>query len=257
MADRVKYLLLGLLFLVVAGVIAYDHWNSEAPSLPDARNQASIRVDPPAPPARTPAREPALPAAISGGGDAPVAESDERDSGPHQGSPRPPPNVANEPRTPPAAPPSKLPGVEPAREAPPVPPAPKRSAIVHTVAPGETLEGIAMRYFKTRRAIAWIVEANQLRDPNELRVNQRLQIPEPPAGTLEAPAPKRDGVKPARIPDLYLVRAGDGDLYEICRKIYGTRKGEAARVAEIMRLNNLWDAEVKPGMRIRLVPEKR
>ncbi|MGH7163259.1 MAG: hypothetical protein ACREID_07230, partial [Planctomycetota bacterium] len=28
MADRVKYFLLGLLFLVVAGVIAYDRWNS-------------------------------------------------------------------------------------------------------------------------------------------------------------------------------------------------------------------------------------
>ena len=27
MADRVNYFLLGLLFLIVAGVIAYDRWN--------------------------------------------------------------------------------------------------------------------------------------------------------------------------------------------------------------------------------------
>ena len=29
MVDRIKYFLLGLLFLIVAGVIAYDRWNTD------------------------------------------------------------------------------------------------------------------------------------------------------------------------------------------------------------------------------------
>ena len=42
MADRVKYFLLGLLFLVVAGVIAYDKWNAPGavPETADAGDPA-------------------------------------------------------------------------------------------------------------------------------------------------------------------------------------------------------------------------
>ncbi|MDH3590742.1 MAG: hypothetical protein OER88_02620, partial [Planctomycetota bacterium] len=36
MADRVKYFVLGVLFLVVAGVIAFDRWNSPQDSTPVA-----------------------------------------------------------------------------------------------------------------------------------------------------------------------------------------------------------------------------
>ncbi len=56
--------------------------------------------------------------------------------------------------------------------------APPPAEIIHTVKSGETLGGIAARYGVTTNAI---VGANDLADPNRIRIGQRLTIPKPRA----------------------------------------------------------------------------
>ena len=48
MVDRVKYFLLGLLFLIVAGVIAYDRWNTDEYQEPAQDETVSVRFTEPA-----------------------------------------------------------------------------------------------------------------------------------------------------------------------------------------------------------------
>lgn len=63
-------------------------------------------------------------------------------------------------------------------------PTPAPSSRAHVVAAGETLSAIAARYGTTVRAI---VEANDIRDPNHVRIGRRLSIPNaPPASGLPA-----------------------------------------------------------------------
>ena len=52
MVDRVKYFLLGLLFLIVAGVIAYDRWNTDEYQEPAQDETVSVRFTEPARPLR-------------------------------------------------------------------------------------------------------------------------------------------------------------------------------------------------------------
>jgi nucleoid-associated protein YgaU len=239
MVDRVKYFLLGLLFLVVAGVIAYDRWNSSADEAGsgqqearDSEDRISIEIAPrpPAPPA--PAFDPLR---------SPEPE------------PAPVPAVDPEPAPPPAPKPAPAPAPEPAPP-PAVKPTPTTTRI-HTVQSGENLESIAMRYYETRRGVAWIVEANRLKDKNRIFVNQKLVIPArhdvegTPARTVRRAAPPAD-----KIPSRYVVRRGDGNLYSICRRFYGS-KGEGERVARVMEMNRLWSAEVQPGTVLLLPPK--
>ncbi len=241
MADRVKYFMLGLLFLVVAGVIAYDRaydsWNSDGERKESARgdsnaNRGEAFVGPKPDPLivkRTPPSVEVLPP-----------------------EPRPLENAA----PPPPAPPTPLPEVKPAP--PPVTPTPQPEPPVrrapdrfHVVRSGETLEAIAMQYYQSRDGIAWIVDANKIRDPNRILANTRLVIPARTATeTSKTPAV----VTTPKIPARHVVRSGDGDLYAICRRYYGAG-GEGARVAEIMSLNNLFSADVAVGSEIRLPPK--
>lgn len=229
MADRVKYFLLGLLFLVVAGVIAYDKWNTVSEPLGDeARAGAAVlstRTPPVEPPIADPTPEP--PAVVPA--PAPVEPP----------APTPPP------------PPVKPPVVVPPPTPPP--PAPRPVERLHVVQSGESLEGIALRYYSTRSGVDWIAEKNGLRDPNRIRVGQRLVIP------ARAESASADVARPPKatkttIPSVYEVKDGDGDLYAICRRIYGSA-GEGARVARIMDMNGLWSAQVVPGTKLNLPPK--
>jgi LysM repeat protein len=68
------------------------------------------------------------------------------------------------------------------------------AASVHTVAPGETLSGIAARYGTT---VSAVVQLNRIGDPNHVVVGTKLQIP-----TATAPAtgiPSRLAASPARL----------------------------------------------------------
>jgi len=228
MADRVKYFLLGLLFLVVAGVIAYDRWNSvDAPEVPkgDASAHMTIAVEPPvttpSPPPPRVDPEPAVPPPLSAADRSAKRDAEVRDE-------LPPPSL-------------------PAVKAVPQP-------VYHIVADDENLEAIAMRYYKTAKGIDWIVDANGLRDANFIRAKQKLLIPPSPEGAAPKPpdeaARTKPDAKPA-LPATYRVRSGESDLYAICRKLYGA-DGLGARVARVMEANQLYSASVAAGTLLRL-----
>ncbi len=228
MVDRVKYFLLGLLFLIVAGVIAYDRWNTDEYQEPAQDETVSVRFTDPVPPLRE-------------GRDRTGAAATPPRVTPNAGTPVPSTIRHTDPlvRTAPRPVVHKKPVVRP-----PVP-----AARIHVVRSGETLESIALEYYKTSRGIAWIVQANGLRNANFIREKQKLKIPAPPTGALPR-APKRTG----KVPSTYVVKAGDGDLYAICRRFYGAN-GQGARVNKILEMNGLWSAEVTPGTTLRLPPK--
>jgi len=228
MADRVKYFLLGLLFLVVISAIAYDVWTGRDLEPADGENTASLSVRPgDTPPNATPPEE--------------------------QPRPVPPtPNVRPKPK--PVIPPVR-PNTDPVRPKPVVPnfpptPKPARER-VHVVKANETLGEISTQYYGTYKGVAWIVEANGLKNANVIFKDQKLRIP----AARKTSRNKTDGkskrtAATKTVPTEYTVRAGE-DLYTICRKYFGT-KGEGARVSRIMELNDLWSAKVAKGTVIRL-----
>jgi nucleoid-associated protein YgaU len=234
MADRVKYFLLGLLFLVVAGVIAYDRWNT-TPNEPGGDNRGwEVVVGSPTQRPTQPARELSVP------------------STPEKKAAK-------------AATPEKKPFRKPMRLEPPPPePLPKPAVKIkppapktHIIKAGETLESIALHYYKTRKGIQWIVDANKLKNPDRVYENQKLIIPARKVTKRKAPATTTATTPTSnKLPadGRYKVKSSDGDLYAICRRFYGS-KGEGARVARIMELNHLWSAEVKAGT-VLILPKK-
>jgi len=225
MADRVKYFLLGLLFLVVAGVIAYDRWNTAPTEVADQGDDRGWEVFVGTKKQSPTPRELSVPPAPE-----PV---------------RPAPPKPTPAKTKPAV-------VEPPPR-PPVeiePPAPR----VHVIRAGETLESIALHYYKTRQGIQWIVKANKLKNPDRVYEKQKLVIPA--RKVIKATPGPRPTTSPNQIPadGRYKVKSNDGDLYAICRRFYGS-KGEGARVARIMELNHLWSADVKAGTLL-ILPKK-
>ncbi|MBN1991478.1 MAG: LysM peptidoglycan-binding domain-containing protein [Anaerolineae bacterium] len=81
------------------------------------------------------------------------------------------------------------PGSPPGTEAP-QPPPPPVEFFIYTVAQGDTLSAIAKRYGVTVRQL---VEANQVQEPNLIRVGQRLVIPgviQPPTAPPPEPPPQ-------------------------------------------------------------------
>ncbi|MHC4411018.1 MAG: LysM peptidoglycan-binding domain-containing protein [Planctomycetota bacterium] len=240
MADRVKYFLLGLLFLVVAGVIAFDRWNSRdavGPADTSARSQdgeGQIWFDPPNRDEEE-LEEDLPPISII----PPVDEDEEsgRELIPPPPEPRPKPT------------PKPDPGPKPNTN----------SNQIHVVQSGETLGEIAARYYpgRVQSGIRLIVRANQIANPNRIREKDKLVIPaskvRAPTRTpvLEPPAKRK---RSNGIPSVYTVKKNDGDLYTISRKFYG-RSGEGARVVRIMEMNSLVSTRVKAGTKLKL-PKK-
>ena len=89
-------------------------------------------------------------------------------------------------------------------EAEPTAPSGEPAAVVHVVASGETLTGIARRYGSS---IAAIAAANGIGNPSYLRVGQQLTIPDAD-GSAAAPAPKM----PATMSSLVAERAEIGSI---------------------------------------------
>jgi len=228
MVDRFKYFLLGLLFLVVAGVIAYDRWNS----VDEVAVGEESRVEVTSGGALPLITEPAVPEVE------PPAE-------PHVERTIPFEDLRPEP-IPPVTPPLPRPPVRRRPDAVP------QARVVHVVQSGENLEAIALRYYSTRRGIAWIQEANSLRDRNRIFVNQKLVIPARKESVVRRSTSR--ATAPKKIPSTYQVKRGDGNLYAICRRFYGA-SGEGARVARIMELNGLYSADVAPGTKLTLPPK--
>lgn len=240
MTDRVKYFVLGLLFLVVAGVIAFDRWSSRdailgssdenSQSARDDANSGEIWVRPPADPSK---RSPLI---IEPGPDDPELPIRNKKK----------PKVFPQPN--PA--PGPIPGPNPVVRPTPSP----TSAKMHVVKSGETLEAISRQYYpgKVYAGVKLIASANKIENLNRIKERQKLIIPAMNTqGNRKPIAPVVD--RSTTVPSTYTVKASDGDLYSICRRYYG-RKGEGRRIKEIMALNNLWSANVSAGTTLKLPP---
>ena len=155
MTDRVKYFLLGMLFLVVAGVIAFDRLNSR-----DAMNggEETARED-----------ENTGSSWINPNGRRPggLVIDDRRGRDPE-------PEPAEVPPIP-----SRKPPVDPEPEPEPAPAPRPASAKTHVVKSGETLESISKLYYSRRwyKGIKLITEASAIDNPNRISIGQKLVIP--------------------------------------------------------------------------------
>jgi N-acetylmuramoyl-L-alanine amidase len=126
-------------------------------------------------------------------------------------------------------------------------PKPKPKAVVHVVAWGENLTGIARRYGST---IAAIAKANGLADPSYLRVGQRLTIPAASAPAIPAPAaptPPAPAAAPKPKAGVHGLAPGE-NLTGIARR-YGST------IAAIAKANGLADPSyLRVGQRL-TIPE--
>lgn len=70
---------------------------------------------------------------------------------------------------------------QPPAAPPPAPPPPADEETVHVVVSGDTLSGLAKKYYGKASLYMKIFEANrdQLSDPNLIKVGQKLRIPRP------------------------------------------------------------------------------
>jgi nucleoid-associated protein YgaU len=118
-------------------------------------------------------------------------------------------------------------------EAPVEKPAPPAAPRTHTVASGETLWGIAVRYYgdsNIQEHIDELLEANPSIDPERLYVDAVLTLP------------ARDGADVSRLPAPVQVALLDGRLYEVksgdtLSSIAQEQLGSASRWREIYELN--------------------
>lgn len=101
----------------------------------------------------------------------------------------------------------------------PVEPAGKRT---HTIADGETLEQISMRYYGSKHQWSRIVEANPGLRPNAMRIGVSIVIPPAPDAATSGAEIAADPVSPAS-PTTHAVRDGDSPA-KIAKRYYGNEK---------------------------------
>jgi nucleoid-associated protein YgaU len=126
------------------------------------------------------------------------------------------------------------------------PPAPGAGDVkTHTVAAGETLGEISMKYYGTSKNWKKIAEANKV-DPSGLKPGQKLTIP-----VIEGAAkPGKDAQPEAKLADgehAYKVKVGDS-YYNIAKK----ELGNASRWKELEKLNGIPAEELHAGQTIKL-----
>ena len=140
--------------------------------------------------------------------------------------------------TPPSAA-SPTPSPTPTPEATPTPtPAPQ----TYTVQAGDTLLGIAERFGIT---VEDLQSKNELADPNNIFVGQKLQLPQP-GERVQVETPVAGG---GAADDVYIVKAGD-TLYAISQELDVT-------VEDLADLNEITDpSQLFVGRRL-LIPERR
>jgi peptidoglycan endopeptidase LytE len=132
-------------------------------------------------------------------------------------------------------------GVEPA-------PTTVESVQTHTVAAGESLSRIAARYGVSTRELQ---ELNAIKDPNKIRIGQKLKLPayaeSAPAAAAAPAAPPKKEAKPAKKAvgeGEYVVQSGDS-LSRIAAR-HGTT------VAALKEANNLKSDVIRIGQKLKI-----
>jgi nucleoid-associated protein YgaU len=120
----------------------------------------------------------------------------------------------------------------------------------YIVKSGDTLEGISMRFYKSRRFAQKIFDANKekIENPNSLKVGTKIVIPEV---RKEEPAPRREEIPQEEGKKSYVVKPGDS-LWKIANTIYK----DSSYISKIQKLNKdkipTTDSSLRPGMVLRL-----
>jgi membrane-bound lytic murein transglycosylase D len=117
---------------------------------------------------------------------------------------------------------------------------PESTYVYHRVREGETLSAIALRY---RTSVARIVQANNIRKRDFIRVGQRLKVPR--RGTTEESTNKKSGTE-LLAGAKYRVQEGDS-LWHIARKFNTNTK-------KIQQINKLTDTRLYVGQ-ILIIPQ--
>lgn len=142
------------------------------------------------------------------------------------------------PRLDPITPSPSLPEVEtiPDRTIPP-PPAPSASGETYTIARGDTLSGIAVRFGTTT---AVLMTLNNISDPDRIIVGQKLVLPE----GSDPSAPERPSTAQPRVEGAgtYTVKPGDS------LSVIAVRSG--VRVADLKQVNNLTTDVIRVGQKL-------
>ncbi|MBR4189644.1 MAG: LysM peptidoglycan-binding domain-containing protein [Kiritimatiellae bacterium] len=132
--------------------------------------------------------------------------------------------------------------VQPPAAPAPVPAAPAESS-VYVVQKGDSLSKIAAKHgCKT----AELQELNGIKDPNKIRIGQKLMLPDGSKPSTSAPAKANDAAKaPVAGPGEYVVQKGDA-LSKIAAK-------HGCKTKELMELNGIKDAnKIRIGQKLKL-----
>ena len=123
-------------------------------------------------------------------------------------------------------------------------PPPSTETKTHTVAAGEYLGDIAMKYYGSAKAWKKIQDANPGVDQKNLKVGQKLVIP---AVDLKPTTDTGTVVTPGAGERTYMIKKDDS-LYVIAKR----ELGSASRWKEIEKLNNISSGDLKIGQVIKL-----
>ena len=137
---------------------------------------------------------------------------------------------------------------------PPAPPAPLKTSVaaenVYVVKTGDSLSKIAAAHGVNSRELA---ELNQITDPNKIRINQKLILPDYSKPSQSQPAGKSSAKAAAKevavSGDAYVVKAGDA-LSKIAA-LHGVK------TKDLMAANNLTDAnKIRVGQKLAIPAAK-
>lgn len=96
--------------------------------------------------------------------------------------------------------------------------------IGYVILPGDTLQSISAKHFRSTSYADAIAQANPLMDPTRLKLGRLIRIPRDPGNIQGIPSPAAPDTTPqTSIPNEYTVQNGDS-LTSISKRFYGTTK---------------------------------
>lgn len=127
---------------------------------------------------------------------------------------------------------------------------------IHTVARGETLWSISLKYYKKGSLWKKIADANNITDPRKIEVGQNLIVPQDETQPAQTPTPNPPQITKEAAStvneitgDSYIVVRGD-NLWKIAVRSYG----DGTRWHEIAETNKLKDPNLIHSGNVFIIP---